>query len=123
MSKKKKKRIYRSPQAIIKKSPLQRVRDEHSSKEALAKKVVNLLSPAEGESYDDFEYRISHISNTKLLRLWDAHQQLEKSYGSRDSLIGQISKAKFGNSNEDYEKKLTTFSTPKLLELAKQHSL
>lgn len=101
-------------------SPLQRVQRDHSTKKALAKKVLETLSTPEGEERADFERRITTLSNEKLLRLWDAQQKLNAKYGDRDELVGKLVAAKFPNGNDPYRAKLTTFTAPRLLDLARQ---
>jgi hypothetical protein len=106
---------------MSKKSPLQRVRDEHGSKAELAQKVIGILTQPEDEDPADFEHRIATMSNRKLLRLWDANQTLESKYGSRDALVDTIVKARFPGGNDDYAGRISGFSVPKLLDLARQH--
>jgi hypothetical protein len=105
---------------MAKLSPLQRVKQEHGSKAALAEKVLTLVSASEGEEAEAFEHRIKTMSNTKLLRLWSAHQSLAQRFGGKDELVKKIVAAKFPNGNGDYEAKVSTFSEPKLLDLARQ---
>lgn len=101
-------------------SPLQRVRQEHGSKAELATKVAGFLEVPEDEEKEDFEHRIATMSNQKLLRLWDAQQALVSSHGSREALADKITKARFPGGNADYLAKISGFSTPKLLDLARQ---
>jgi hypothetical protein len=108
---------------MSKKSPLQRVRDEHGSKKELAAKVIDLLDQPEDEDAADFEHRIHTMSNRKLLRLWDAFQTLDSRYGSRDAVVESIVKARFPGGNDDYAAKIGTYSVPKLLDLARQHGV
>lgn len=108
---------------MSKKSPLQIVRDTHGSKEKLAEKVAGLLQPADGEEQDAFQHRINTMSNTKLLRLWNAHQALSSKHGSREALVEKIVKARFPGGNADYAAKLGTYSVPRLLDLGRQHGV
>lgn len=108
---------------MTKYSPLQRVQQEHGSKKTLAKKVIGILSAQEGEEQEAFEKRILTLSNQKLLRLWDAQQKLESDYGSRDDLVKKLVASKFPKGNDSYSTKLQSFSTPKLLDLARQASV
>jgi hypothetical protein len=105
---------------MAKQSPHQRVVKEHGSKAALAKKVLEFLTCPEDEDPADFDHRISVMSNTKLLRLFEAQQTLSAKHGSRDKLVAAIVKAKFPGGNTAYETKISTFTTPKLLDLARQ---
>lgn len=101
-------------------SPLQRVRTEHGSKAKLAEKVLGFLEPGEGEDRDDFEHRISHLSNAKLLRLWDSRQTITDKHGSRDELVDKVVAAQFSGGNEPYKAKISGFSDPRLLDLARR---
>lgn len=105
---------------MAKSSPLQRVQDEHGSKKKLAQKVLGFLSPAEGESQEAFEQRIGTLSNQKLLRMFDANTKLTSKFENRDALIAKLVASKFPNGNTDYSTKLGSFTTPKLLDLARQ---
>ena len=108
---------------MAKLSPLQQTKADHGSKEALADKVIGFLSAREDEDQADFENRIRTLSNTKLLRLFSANQTLSSKYGSKDDLVKKISEARFKGQNADYIAKISTFSAPKLLDLARQHKL
>jgi hypothetical protein len=105
---------------MAKLSPLQRVKQEHGSKAALADKVLGLLVAPEGEESEAFAHRIKTMSNLKLLRLWAAHQTLTTKHGSAEALVAKVVAAKFPNGNADYKAKVETYSTPKLLDLARQ---
>jgi hypothetical protein len=108
---------------MAKLSPLQRTKKEFGSKEELAKKVLGLLTKPEGEEQAAFEHRVSTMSNVKLLRLVDAHATLASKFGSKDALVEKITKAKFNGSNADYAAKISGFTVPKLLDLARQHGV
>ena len=101
-------------------SPLHTVREEHGSKEKLAEKVIGILDVPEDEDKADFEHRVHTMSNRKLLRLWNAHQTLDSKYGSRDALVDKVTKAQFPGGNTDYAAKIATYSTPRLLDLARR---
>lgn len=108
---------------MAKLSPLQKTKADHGSKEALADKVIKLLTAHEDEDQADFEHRIHTLSNTKLLRLLSSHETLTSKYGSSDELVKKISQARFNGQNADYISKISTFSAPKLLDLARQHKI
>lgn len=105
---------------MAKKSPLQRVRDEHGSKGELADKVLGILEAPEDEEQADFEHRIRTLSNRKLLRLWESHQRVQDQYGSKDALVEKITTARFPGGNDDYQRKISGFTLPKLLDLARR---
>lgn len=108
---------------MAKSSPLQRVQDEHGSKKKLAQKVLNFLDAADGESKEDFEQRIGTLSNQKLLRMFDANSKLTSKFENRDALIAKLVAVKFPNGNTDYGTKLGTYTTPKLMDLARQYKV
>lgn len=105
---------------MAKPTPYQRVKDEHGSKEKLAEKVIGLLDRPEDEDKEDFETRIKKMSNRKLLRLLDTHALVTEKWGSKDALVSAITTARFPGDNADYKAKISGFSLPKLVELARQ---
>lgn len=108
---------------MAKKSPLQRVREEHGSKAGLVEKVIDILEAPEDDEADegdDFQNRIATMSNRKLLRLWDAHQRVQDQYGSKGDLVEKITLARFPGGNDDYAQKISGFTMPKLLDLARR---
>jgi len=104
----------------MKLSPFLRVRSEHGTKAKLAQEVLSFLTAPEGEDQADFEQRIKTLSNAKLLRLFDAHQTLVEKHGSKGALVDAIVAAKFKGGNEDYKVKISGFTEPRLLDLARQ---
>jgi hypothetical protein len=109
---------------MTKKSPLARVKDEHGTKADLAKKVLAFLpAPEDDDEAKAFAHRVETMSNRKLLRLFDAQQLLTKKFGSKDALVEAITKARFPGGNADYARKLSSFTTPKLLDIGRQHGL
>lgn len=100
-------------------SPLQKVKAIHGSKAELAKKVLQFLECPENEEKDVFENRIRVMSNTKLLRLFAANEALVSTWGTRKPLVDAITKSQFPGGNADYAKKIETFSTARLLDLAR----
>ena len=109
---------------MSKKSPKEIVVAEHGSKAELAEKVLAVLDrPEDGEEATDFDNNIRTMSNRKLLRLYSAHQLMTTKFGSKEDLVGQVVKARFPNGNGDYETKVSGFTVPKLLDLARQAGL
>lgn len=104
----------------MKKTPLQLVKDEFGTKDALASKLIPLLNCPEDEDKADFERRIRTASNKQLLRLWNAEQRVKQDFGSKDKLIAAIVKAKFNGSNADYSAKISRYSSSRLLDLHRQ---
>lgn len=106
-----------------KNSPLQRVRDEHNSKEELVDKLLDVLEVPEDEDPLDFEERLATTKNKKLLRLWDYSQLVEDRFGSRQGLIDQVTTAQFPGGNADYAATLEDLSLPRLVGLAREHGV
>jgi len=108
---------------MAKLSPLQRTKKDFGTKEDLAKKVIGFLTKPEDEEQAAFEHRVNTMSNTKLLRLNDAHSALASKFGGKEALVEKITKAKFNGMNADYAKKISGFTAPKLIDLARQHGV
>lgn len=108
---------------MAKLSPLARVKAEHGSKAELAKKVAAILDRPEGEDAAAFEARVSHMSNAQLLRLLAAHNFVQTKFGSKEKLVAAIVTTRFPGGNEDYSNKISGFTLPKLIDLARQHKL
>ena len=104
-------------------SPLQRVRQEHGSKEELVDKLVDTLEVPEDDDPLDFEERLSTTSNAKLLRLWESYQTVQEQFGSKEGLIDKVTTARFPGGNEDYADKLAGYTLPRLLGLAREQDL
>ena len=108
---------------MAKLSPLQRVREEHGSKDELVDKILEVLEVPEGEDPLDFEERLSTTSNKKLLRIWDYHELVQDQFGSRQGLIDKITTARFPGGNSDFAEKLSDYTLPRLVGLARDHDV
>lgn len=108
---------------MTKLSPLQRVRQEHGSKDELVDKILDAIEVPADEDPLDFEERLSTTSNTKLLRLWESYQTVQDQFGSKQGLIDKVTTARFPGGNEDYADKLETYTLPRLLGLARDQGL
>jgi hypothetical protein len=104
----------------MKKTPLQLVKSEFGSKDALASKLIPLLTCPEDEDKAEFERRIRTASNKKLLRLWKAEQALKDQFSSKDKLVQAIVKAKFNGANADYAARISKYTSTRLLDLHRQ---
>lgn len=104
-------------------TPLERVRDEHGSKEELVDKVIDAIEIPADEDPLDVEERLETASNRKLLRLWDSYQLIQDRFGSKNGLIDKITTAEFPGGNPDYAEKLEEYSMPRLVGLAREHDL
>ncbi len=100
-------------------TPNQTVKSEFGSKEALVDKLVPLLDRKADESDAAFRERLLHVSNAKLLRLWQREQSLRSKHGSRESLVDKIVELRAGGqkADADYRKKILGLSTGRLLSL------
>ncbi|HRI08664.1 MAG TPA: hypothetical protein PKW35_12660 [Nannocystaceae bacterium] len=99
-------------------SPLQQVKKLYGSKENLIKAVTSLYSPVEGESAEDFAKRLKHVANAKLMRLVKAGEAV-KAAGGRDAIVAKIAELRGQAKDKDYLAKLTTFASPKLLDMVR----
>lgn len=108
---------------MAKLSPLARVKADHGSKAELAKKVAAVLDRPESEDAAAFEARVSHMSNAQLLRLLAANTFVQNKFGSKEKLVAAIVTARFAGGNADYANKISGFTLPKLIDLARQHKL
>jgi hypothetical protein len=102
---------------MARKSPLQVVKEEFGSKEALADKLIPLLDRRDGEEDAAFAQRIRTASNKQLLRLWAAEQRVKTEFGTKAALAAKIAKLRFAGGNADYERKLMTYAKTRLLDL------
>lgn len=105
------------------KSPLERVREEHGSKEQLVDKLLDTIEVPQDEDPLDFEERLSTASNKKLLRLWDYTELIDEKFGSKQGLIDKIETAKFPGGNPDYAEKLAGLSIPRLVGKARDEDV
>lgn len=102
----------------MKKSPLQQVKDQFGSKEALVNKLVPMLERYEDESDSEFAARLSTISNGKLLRLLSAEERVQKEFGTKSELIDKIIGFKLGErKDEGFRNKLSGYANTRLLDL------
>lgn len=106
---------------MSKKSPLQLVKEQFGTKQALADKLIPVVDRLRAdESDEDFARRIRAASNKQLLRLLAVEEAVKTRFGSRDALIDAIVQAKFGTANVDYRNALTKYSKVRLLDLHRQ---
>ncbi|MFN3198602.1 MAG: hypothetical protein ACE366_09355 [Bradymonadia bacterium] len=99
-------------------TPLQQVKNEFGSKEALVDKLLPMLDKGAEEDNAEFKARLVRVSNAKLLRLWHRENNLRDKFGSREALVDKIVELKTaGKGNADYRRKLLGQSTGRLLNL------
>ena len=96
-------------------SPLQNVKKLHGSKDQLISKVAELLTPAEGESREDFSKRLKYVANAKLLRLAEVGAKI-KELGGQAALISKLAELKGQAKDKDYAAALGKLPLPRLLD-------
>ena len=102
----------------MKKSPLQQVKEQFGSKEALAQKLAPLLDRNEDENDGDFLRRLRTASNRQLLRLWAVEARVKADFGSKSGLVDRVVALKFGpGGNAEYRTKVARFKKTRLLDL------
>lgn len=105
----------------MKKSPLQQVREQFGSKEALVEKLLPLVDRFDSEESDaEFAHRLGTASNKQLLRMWKTEALVKDQFGSRDALLDAVVQAKFGKENPDYRTALSRLSKARLVDLHRQ---
>ncbi len=97
--------------------PFGRVKEGHGGKEALAKALGAALAVGE-ESADAVAGRLKTASNTQLVRLQKVVETVKQKWGSREKLIETITNATKSGKDKDYVAKLSTYSLPRLVDLA-----
>src|SRR5262245_45505967 len=78
--------------AAAPRGPLARVKALYESKTQLVDSLVNSLRTGDGDD-DALKERLRKASNQQLLRLATVAETVKKTYGSRDKLIGALTKA------------------------------
>lgn len=96
-------------------SPLQTVKKLHGTKDQLVSKVLELFTPAEGESREDYAKRLKYVANAKLLRLADIGATITK-LGGPAALVTKVAELKGQAKDKDFVAKLGTLPLPRLLE-------
>ena len=104
----------------MKLSPLAEVKEKFGSREELIKIVSGKIERPEGMSDEAFAKKVRTISNRKLLKLNAAHEEMIKSFGSKDGLVDAIiALVCKGKVDSVYRAKLTTMRAAQLLDLHK----
>lgn len=96
-------------------SPLQTVKKLHGTKDQLISKVLEMFTPAEGESKEEYAKRLKYVANAKLLRLSEVGTNIAK-LGGAATLITKIAEFKGQAKDKDFVAKLGTMPLPRLLE-------
>lgn len=96
-------------------SPLQKVKKEYGSKDALVAKVAELLPADADEEKDEFVARLKTVANAKLLRLAAIGDEAAK-LGGAEGLIEKIADLKNLAKDDDFKASLKPLPLPKLLD-------
>ena len=91
--------------------------DAAGGKAELAKTLASALA-TDTDSSDVVEGRLKTASNTQLLRLQKVVQTVQAKWGSREKLIQALVDGDKKGKDKDYVAKLSTFSLPRLVDLA-----
>ena len=100
---------------MSKSSPLQNVKQLFGSKEQLIAKVIDLLTPGDGESREDFSKRLKYVANAKLLRLAQVGEKI-KELGGRSALVTKIAELRGQAKDKDFVASLGKLTLPRLLD-------
>ncbi|MBQ9395399.1 MAG: hypothetical protein IJU23_07775 [Proteobacteria bacterium] len=104
----------------MKLSPLAEVKEKFGSRAELIKLVSGKIERPEGMSDEAFEKKVRTISNRKLLKLNAAHEEMMKSFGSKEALVDAIvALVCKGKVDAPYRAKLLTRRVAQLLDLHK----
>jgi hypothetical protein len=101
--------------AALKKSPLERVKDEFGGKDKLVDKIVGSLDAGD-ESKDDLRKRLLGVANRKLIRL-HAVATRTKAAGGHDKLVTSTAERLNRAKDKDYVGKLDSLSDARLLDM------
>ncbi len=98
--------------------PLARMKAVYGTKDKLIDKIAGSLV-TDGEDEGALKSRLLKASNQQLLKLVNVVEAVKKSYGGRDKLVASLVKALNRAKDQQYVAKLTSFSLPRLYELAR----
>ena len=98
--------------------PLARMKALYGTKDKLVDKVAGVLA-TDGEDEGALKDRLLKASNQQLLKLAAVADAVKKTYGGRDKLVEAVTKALNRAKDKDYVAKLSTFSLPRLYDLAR----
>jgi hypothetical protein len=98
--------------------PLARMKALYGTKDKLVDKVAPAIA-TEGEDEGALKDRLLKASNQSLLKLAGVVEAVKKTYGGRDKLVDSLVKALNRAKDKDYVAKLSSFSLPKLYDLAR----
>jgi hypothetical protein len=101
--------------AALKKSPLERVKDEFGGKDKLVDKIVGVLDAGD-LSKDELRKKLLGVANGKLIRLHSVATRTKQA-GGHDKLVAATAEKLRHGKDKDYVAKLDGYSDAKLLDL------
>jgi hypothetical protein len=99
----------------LKKSPLERVKEEFGGKDKLVDKIVGSLDSGD-ESKDELRKRLLGVANAKLIRLHGVATRTKQA-GGHDKLAAATAEKLGRAKDKDYVAKLESFSNGKLIDI------
>lgn len=97
-------------------TPLQIIKEQHGSKDALIDKVLPLIEPLHGETEDEHKKRLKYVANAKLLHLHALGQKVQ-SLGGRDKIVARILELRGQPKDHEYADKLKKHELGRLVDL------
>jgi hypothetical protein len=97
-------------------TPLQIVKERHSSKTDLIEKIVGLVEPGPDESADEHKRRLRNTSNAKLLHLLGLGEKV-KALGGRDAMVKKVLELKGQPKDHEYSDRLKKVSLSRLVDM------
>ena len=99
----------------LKKSPLERVKEEFGGKDKLVDKIVGSLDSGD-ESKDELRKRLLGVANAKLIRLHGVATRTKQA-GGHDKLAAATAEKLGRAKDKDYVAKLESFSNGRLIDI------
>jgi hypothetical protein len=108
------------------KSPLATVKDKFGDKAKLVAAVEKLAGEDLWVSRTNKDKGLAHVSNAKLMRLYETFTAVKEKFGTRAKLIDAILDVEKRAKDEGYKQHLSAFPVPRLWDLykstAKRHA-
>src|ERR1700723_3372511 len=104
------------------KSPLAIVKEKFGDKSKLVAEVEKLAGEDLWVSRTNKEKGLAHVSNAKLVRLFETFTAVKEKFGTRAKLIEAILEVEKRTKDEGYKTHLSAFPVPRLWDLYKSTS-
>jgi hypothetical protein len=104
------------------KSPLSLVKEKFGDKQKLVAAVEAFTTDDLWVNRTNKEKGLAHVSNAKLVRLYDTFTTVKEKFGTRAKLIEAILEVEKRVKDEGYRKRLSEFPVPRLWDLYKSTS-